>query len=393
VRTDLPAGVTEHRDRFGRLRFRARALINGERKSLGLYDTPEEAGKVYAATLDQLAGEERGVTLVAWGEKWLQRRGSDGLHRAQHKAVSTWKTHVACAHFACWPMRRIGRTDVVRWIRELLRKPATRAKTSGPPGRRVVELKELDRTLSRQTAINALALLRRALNDAADEGLIPGNVALGVGVPRVPRSDEGWTYLSAAEIADVFGVELTDEQRAIFTVAIFVGMRAGELWGLRWADVILDGARPEIVVRYSYRGPTKSGKVRRVPLLRQAREGLEAWRRAKPAIGSALVFPADGGGCHAEGFEAGWARVRRLACIDRRVRFHDFRHTCASHLIMGTWGRAWRLEEVQAMLGHGSRTTTERYAHLAPEGLHGARDATDAGHRMDTPERGLNKNS
>ena len=36
---------------------------------------------------------------------------------------------------------------------------------------------------------------------------------------------------------------------------------------------------------------------------------------------------------------------------------------------MGTWGRAWRLEEVQVVLGHASRTTTERYARLAPDSI------------------------
>lgn len=58
------------------------------------------------------------------------------------------------------------------------------------------------------------------------------------------------------------------------------------------------------------------------------------------------------------------------------MRFHDFRHTFASHLVMGTWGRAWRVEEVQVLLGHTSITTTQRYAHLAPEGL--ARSVSEA---------------
>lgn len=82
---------------------------------------------------------------------------------------------------------------------------------------------------------------------------------------------------------------------------------------------------------------------------------------------------------------SGWQGVRsarsarrfpRLLPGRRAVRFHDFRHTFASHLIMGTWGRAWRLEEVQILLGHTSITTTQRYAHLAPEGL--ARSVSEA---------------
>lgn len=161
-------------------------------------------------------------------------------------------------------------------------------------------------------------------------------------------------------------------------MAIFTGLRAGELWGLRWTDVHLDGDTPELVVRHSYRGPTKGGRVRRVPLLRQAREALTAWRVSAPGIGTALVFPADGGGCHAEGYEAGWATWGRRAGIERRVRFHDLRHTCGSHLVQGTWGKPMRLEDVRQWLGHASVTTTERYAHLAPEGLAGQAREMDA---------------
>lgn len=54
----------------------------------------------------------------------------------------------------------------------------------------------------------------------------------------------------------------------------------------------------------------------------------------------------------------------------------DLRHTCASHLLRGTWvrhgwiDRALTMQEVSAWLGHASVTTTERYyARLAPGGL------------------------
>jgi hypothetical protein len=62
----------------------------------------------------------------------------------------------------------------------------------------------------------------------------------------------------------------------------------------------------------------------------------------------------------------------------REVRFHDLRHTCASSLIAGWWGRRWSLEEVKGLLGHRSITTTERYAHLAESALNNA--ARETGH-------------
>ena len=74
--------------------------------------------------------------------------------------------------------------------------------------------------------------------------------------------------------------DLPAKQRTAFTVAIYTGMRAGEIWGLRWEDV--DFEEREILVRYSFDGPTKGGKVRRIPMLPPVFEELarlEAQRR------------------------------------------------------------------------------------------------------------------
>lgn len=358
-------------------RWRVRATIDGKRVSLGVYDVREDADAVLRQALARVDTTEHGRTLASWGEDWLTSRATDGLHRASHKAASAWRAHVATAPFATWPLRKIQRTDVVRWVKALLKTEATRTVVKGKGKAREVERIGTGRRLSRQTVVNALALLRRALEDAADEGHLPSNPARGVSVPRTARTDEPWTWLRADEIARLLGQTLAPERRAVFTVAIYTGLRGGELWGLRWADVRLDGDAPELVVRHSYRGPTKGGRVRRVPLLRPAREALAAWRSAAPGIGTALVFPADGGGCHAEGYDAGLGTALRHAGIVRKVRFHDLRHTCGSHLVQGTWGRALRLEDVRQWLGHASIATTERYAHAAPEGLTGQARAMD----------------
>jgi len=354
--------VTEHHDRDGRIRHRVRLTVQGKRRSLGIYDTKEEAEAVLDAAIEQIGDDGFALTLAGWGERWLNQRETDKLHRSIRSTRSVWTSRVATAPFALWPMHSIKRTDVVRWVRSLLRstaKPGHKHKTT--PKRR----------LARQSVSNALVLLRRCLSDAADEGHIPSNPADGVRVPRVPTTEEGWTYLDEDEIAALLA-KLTPAQRTIFTVAIYTGLRAGELWGLRWGDVILKGKRPELVVRHSYRGPTKGGRVRRVPLLGQALVALKAWKKEKPGVAHALVWPADGGGCHAEGYTAGLQAALARAGITRRVRFHDLRHTCASHLVMGSWTRtAWRLEDVRQMLGHRSIVTTERYAHLAPDAIHG----------------------
>jgi integrase len=370
--------ISRERQRDGSIRFRPRLPVEGERQSLGLFDTLEEAEEALAAARELRGAAESGTTLRAWGEAWLTKREKGGRVRGWKKERACWKTHVAPSALAAMPLSRIRRVHVVTWLDALAAK---------------------EPRVARQTIGHARRLVIGALEAAIDGGRIDRNHARGARLPiRDESTVERWTWLTQDEIARVLALPIHDSrqrggkggrkpghvtsaQRSAFIVAVYAGLRAGELWGLRWRDVILDERRPELVIRYSRDEATKSGVVRRVPLLAPARAALEAWKAVAPGVGEALVWPAEDGRCHRDGFDAGWARVRVLAEIEERQprpRWHDLRHTCASHLVQGTWGRAWSLPEVRDFLGHGNIRVTERYAHLAPGGLHDAARATSA---------------
>jgi integrase len=339
------------------IRYRLRATIDGKRESLGCFDTIDEARAQSQAYFEVLHDHSKSLTVAAWGRQWLDDREGRGTHRSIKDTRALWDRHIFPSALAPLTLRSVKQRHVQEWLREL----TTQRATQGP---------RKDKPLAEQTVRNALIALSSAFSEAVAAGRASGNPCKGVRVPRQARTDEDWTYLTNDEIRALFDLpDLPAKQRAAFTVAIYAGMRAGEIWGLRWEDVDFD--EREILVRHSFDGPTKAGKVRRIPMLPPVLEELARWRRRGDVTRAAgLVFHARDGAMHAKGYDAQWSKKwRSAAAIRPEVRFHDLRHTCASHLIMGTWGRAWRLEEVQVVLGHASRTTTERYARLAPDSI------------------------
>ncbi len=112
-----------------------------------------------------------------------------------------------------------------------------------------------------------------------------------------------------------------------------------------------------------------------------AREALVRWQTAS-CRRAGLVFPAPSKAVYSREHRWGWDERRygsdipTRAGIERRVPFHALRHTCASMLVSGEWGRAWTIEEVCAFLGHSSITVTQRYAHLCRGALQRAASQT-----------------
>lgn len=344
------------------------------------------------AALQIDAGTARDL-LAVYGAAWFDKRERAGLVAGVDRERLVWDRHVKTAPFGRWPMKAIKPRHVQSWIGALLQTAAVHAVTldSGE-----VVHRPTGRTLSRQTVVHARRILYACLEQARIEGKIASNPAAGVKVPKVARiveDEDTWAYLTPAEIERLFAVLPSARLRAFYSVAIFAGLRAGELLGLRWADVVLDGDAPHLKIRRSFAGATKTaGSRREVPLLpvpNGPREALRAWRqeaRSAPVVSAdGLVWPASDGGCHATGYDAEWTDHRQRAGeriavregwrskakIRAHVRLHDLRHTCGSHLRMGTWGRAWELHEIMAWLGHSDIKTTLRYAHLSPDNLHG----------------------
>ncbi len=178
------------------------------------------------------------------------------------------------------------------------------------------------------------------------------------------RSDkEIHRFLSAAKMH-------CERTYVLYATAVYTGMRAGEIAGLRWSDVNFE--KRLISVQRSYHGPTKNGEIRYVPILNIILPLLRAWRLKCPGD---IVFPNDSGRMYGESSQvfqeifhktldrAGFPRVERNGKKRRYIVFHDLRHSFASHWVM----RGGDIFKLQKILGHKSVQMTMRYAHLAPD--------------------------
>jgi integrase len=235
-----------------------------------------------------------------------------------------------------------------------------------------------DEELSEKYTHNMVTLLGTMLR-AATFFKVPWLLVVPkINKPKVSLFSRDYCWLRTDEEVRRFLVAARAEGEWVFVlyaVAIYTGMRAGEIAALEWPDVDFD--RRLITVQRSFDGPTKSDRVRYVPILDALLPILRAWRLRHPGQ---LVFTSMAGtmftpsgrifqevlhrGARARIVldAAGFPKVTRNGRERHYIRFHDLRHTFASHWTM-KGGDLFRLQKI---LGHASVSMTLRYSHLSP---------------------------
>ena len=321
----------------------------------------EVAGKLATALSDREKGmvfEAGTLTVEEYLERWLPDCVRDTVK------ASTYSSYEQLVNLHAIPtLGRIQlKTLTATHVRSLLRE-------------------KLNSGLSPRTVQYIRFLLRKALDQAVADNLIPRNPVAGVKAPQVRGEEIRPLSCDQARIFLRTAAETGNRLEALYALAIQCGLRQGELLALTWEDVDLEART--LQVRRSLSGSSaghpifttpKTAKSRRqIRLTLGATETLKRHRKrqleervriAGMWQDHGLVFTTELG-----------TPLNRHNLIQRSfkpllneaklpdIRFHDLRHTCATLLL--TAGVHPKI--VQELLGHSTiAITLDTYSHVLP---------------------------
>jgi integrase len=239
-----------------------------------------------------------------------------------------------------------------------------------------------------------IGTLGRILADAQERGWVSHNVVRDLRQKRTHRRERQAERRQSGKLKIGVDIPTPDEVRRLLAhagprwkpliaTAVFTGLRASELRGLRWQDV--DLKRGEVHVRqradrYNKIGPPKSeAGERTVPLPPSLVQMLREHRFSRP---SPLVFSNGNGNIESLSniLQRGLAPAMMAARLTKGLKpkysgLHNLRHFFASWCINRRLDGGLELPPmtVKTRMGHSSiQITFDRYGHLFPRGDDGA---------------------
>jgi integrase len=278
------------------------------------------------------------------------------------------------------------------------------AKLATTDVQRLVNQKIGEGKLSPTSIIYIRNVLRAALNRARKWRLVKYNVADDVTLPA--SEDPSIRPLDETQAPKLLEFAKGHRFEALFTVAVALGLRKGEILGLRWIDVDLEEGHVRVVrALHATKGELPAGWERLTPTLalgplktkrsqrdlelrpfavaalrahraRQLEERLAAgadWKERGLIFASSLGTPIV-----PRNLTRSLKALLKNAELPTTTRFHDLRHSCGTLLhSQGVPARA-----IAEVLGHTQLRTTERYTHATRAMVH------DAAERMENILRG-----
>jgi len=392
------------------VRKRTWKTADGTERQAWIVDYVDQAGKRHIKTFDRKkdadayrattgvevrlgthTADSQSITVAAAAEKWMATGRQNGLERS---TLAAYRQHLDLHILPYIGAAKLSQltAPMIRELEDKLRAgdPAPGAKDDTPRPRSTAMVKKV------RTSFSSL------LADAQERGLVARNVVRDLRSSRKRGKERQAEFRQKGRVKVGVDIPTREEIKAIvdhakgrwrpfLLTAIFTGLRASELRGLRWADV--DLGRRELHVRqradrYNEIGVPKSGAGERtVPLPPIVANALREWKLACPKGDRDLVFPTSTGQIehHTNIVHRGLAPTEIAAgvtvarpgrdgaqtVVAKYSGLHSLRHFYASWCInrRADGGLELPPKVVQERLGHSSiMMTMDVYGHLFPRG-------------------------
>src|SRR5436305_2293065 len=220
-------------------------------------------------------------TIAQAGEDWIAQGEADGLERSTVEQYQQHLSYHIKPFIGAVRLAELTPAMIPDFHNRLIREGRSRAMTKKVIG-------SLGSILANAMAANRVG--RNVVRDQERQRRRQHRLdkrhtrRLEIGVD-IPTKGEIRSMLAVAQ----------GKMRALITTAIFTGLRASELRGLRWTDI--DFNRAELTVRQradrwgTIGSPKSDAGKRTIPLAPMALNALKEWRLACPKSDAGLVFP------------------------------------------------------------------------------------------------------
>jgi integrase len=335
-------------------------------RQIGSYPSERKAVAAARSALIEQPTVERGTV------GWLVRRY---VESRTDVSTGTRQQYVwAATHITSWlgaiRLDRLDRDDIRQWLGTMA--------ASGQ--------------LSKRSIAICRFVLRAALADAVDEGLIPRSPANRVPMPRSiakppnVKDTQAWTD---EEVRRFLATTRHHRLGAAFRIEVLYGLRRSELLALRWDDLDLEASTIRVDeglvavrtgIEWSNGKTTRSRRT--IPLDPESMAGFALRRRAQAEerldaglgwAGEDLIFTSQTWTpILPRSFDRSLELVIREAKIPR-LTSHGLRHTAATHMVANA-NDLGELQAVSEILGHSVDILLRIYAHALPSAVRSVSD-------------------
>jgi integrase len=211
---------------------------------------------------------------------------------------------------------------------------------------------------SPQTVKHILSLLRRIINFGVDKGFCEG-VNFKIKLPEVNnKKTDDLTDAQLKKLLEAIDKDTNVQVANLMKLALFTGMRRGELFKLKWKALDFDRGFIHIL-------DPKGGPDQVIPMNNSARDLLSLHEKTN----SPYVFPGKDGRQRVTAYVA-LRRIRKRAGLPDDFRpLHGLRHVFAS--MLASSGKV-DMYTLQKLLTHKDPRMTQRDAHIRDETLKNA---------------------